>query len=85
VSIEQRMAWRERMIHWLVPRLNGDVQDKEQFLEMFSAAMSEAHNEGVNDAAEVVRRIRAKHPTRELEVAEKALVELERRNRLAGN
>ena len=57
---EQRVDWRVRHIEWLLARIAGGEEDKEQFLAMFDQALKQAEYEGTMQAAGLLRDISAK-------------------------
>lgn len=80
---QQKLDWRMRHFNWLLPRISGSGEDKEQFMEMWFAALDQAFSEGTLEAADLVATIRKKHssPSAVLGVIENSIRELERRNR----
>lgn len=75
---ERRLAGVERLVTWITPRLKSD---HETCLTMILAFLSEAHACGIDDAADVVERCNAAHPSHDLRVVGKALRDLAKLNR----
>lgn len=51
---QQRLEWRMRSFAWLLQRINGTAEDKEQFLAMWNAAIERSFYEGTIEAASLV-------------------------------
>jgi hypothetical protein len=80
----KQLEWRRRMLLWMIPRISGDEKDKEQFVMMWEAALWEAHNEGIEPAADLVRQVHAGRPSYGLKVIGDALGKLAAKNRATG-
>lgn len=81
-EVAKRLEWRRRMLLWLLPRINGGEEDKDQFIAMWEAALSEAHDEGIDYAAELVREVaKAKPDIVALPVIAEAIEKLAKRSR----
>ena len=55
----QSVEWKMRHIQWLLPRIAGTDEDKEQFLAMFEAALDESFYEGTMEAKALIDRMAA--------------------------
>lgn len=73
------LEWRKRLIHYLIPRLAGDEGQKEDTLDMITASLDQAYNEGTFDCAGIVQRLADANSGERsiaLRAAEKALRQL---------
>jgi hypothetical protein len=86
-KLAQMLEWKRRHVLWLLQRLSGSKEDQEQFLDMWHAALNEAHNEGLDSAADLVRQIASAQTDAtayaRLNVAAEAIAKLARKNRMA--
>lgn len=79
------LAWRARLVEFLIPRLVGANADKAQSLDMVLAGLDQAMTEGIRDSASVIAELIKNtegDKRRALEIAHKALIELARRNEM---
>lgn len=77
-----RVDWQIRHLHWLLERIVGSTEDKEQFLDMWSVAMTQRHVEGTLDALDIVKRVHTQYPCSQTKVLVKALSDLAALNKV---
>lgn len=57
-ELQQQLAWKEREIAYILPKLRDDV-DKAAVLDVIEAGWHQSSSEGIQDAIDIVGRIRA--------------------------
>lgn len=78
---DKRIEWQNRHLQWLLSRISGSSEDKQQFLDMWFLAMNERHAEGIDDAKHVVVMVHDEFPCGQTRVIVKALTDLAELNR----
>ena len=76
--------WRQRMMEYILPRLNCSPEEKQTVFDMIWAAVDQGRDEGMADAVYLVSRVKIGATTARdrhvIGIVEKSLAELKRRN-----
>ncbi len=54
---QRHLDWYLRNVEWLASRIRGGREDAEQFVAMYEASVTEAKNEGLDEAARLLEGI----------------------------
>lgn len=76
--------WRQRLMEYILPRLNCSQDEKVTLFDMIWAAIDQGQDEGIANAIDLVSRLKIGAPeardARIISIVEDSLVELRKRN-----
>lgn len=80
-EITRKLEPVRRLMDWIIPRLQGDDEDKLTAIEMIAQTLEERHCQGIDDAAWMVEKMVDQTGDKRLAIAADAIRKLAAANR----